>query len=178
VLHRAAAVGNVEFLIAVQDSFGKQIGFQPSLQQIIWVLMVHQTLAGDTALHAAARTGNLRGAKAVYRLFHHDELDVDNERRGLDPDSGEPPVEDWVWDDTYSFLSSLVFVCTKNHADRDAAAEARAAGHEDLAVWFDSLAQRLDQAGKRADDHYMQYARRAALRIHWYYDEREREGTA
>jgi ankyrin repeat protein len=59
------------------------------VERLFWVLMVHQNLAGDTALHAAARAGNPRGVKViVYRLFHGDELNVDYERRGLDPDSG------------------------------------------------------------------------------------------
>lgn len=151
VLHRAAGVGNVDFLNSIRAMFGKQLGFRPRAERLFWVLMVHQNLAGGTALHAAARTGNLRGAKAIYRLFHGDELDVDNVRRSLDPDSGDPPAEDWEWDDSGSVIPSLVFVSTKNHAGRDAAAEARVAGHEDLAAWFDSLAQRLDLENMRTD---------------------------
>lgn len=174
VLHRAAAVGNVDFLNGIRAMFGKQLGFRPRVERLFWVLMVHQNLVGDTALHVAARAGNFRGAKTIYRLFHGDDLDVDNVRRGLDPDSGDPSAEDWEWDDFGSVIPSLVFVCTKNHAGRDAAAEARIAGHEDLAAWFDSLAQRLDLENMRTDETYMEVARQNALSYHYYFDESKR----
>jgi hypothetical protein len=177
VLHRAAAVGNVDFLRGIRGTFGKQFFHSPGVHRLLWVLFVHRNLVGDTALHAAARTVNLRGVKSIYRLFHGDELDVDNERRGLSTDSGNTPAENWDWDDSGANIPSLVFVCTKNNAGLDAAAEARAAGHQDLAAWFDVLAQRLDHAGMRADKDYMQTARRTALDIHWYYDERDGEGV-
>ena len=127
-LHRAAAVGNIGFMSAIPMSFGRNLDQRPSVERLLWVLMVHQNLAGDTALHAAARVGNLRGVKAVYRLFHYADLDVDDEMSG--PDSEEIPAEDWDWgpveDDPYATVPALAFVCTKNRAGRDAAAEARA----------------------------------------------------
>lgn len=172
-LHRAAAAGNIAFMRDISNGFGRQISQRPGQERLYWVLMVHQNLAGDTALHAAARAGNLRGAKGVYRLFHFDDLDVDDETRG--PDSEEPPAEDWDWgrleNDPYATDPSLAFVCTKNLAGRDAAAEARAAGHNDLAAWLDRLAERLDRAGMRTNEDYMRRARRIALKNYWYYDD-------
>jgi hypothetical protein len=70
-----------------------------------------------------------------------------------------------------------VFVCTKNHAGRDAATEARAAGHDDLAAFLDGLAQRLDHADMRTDEAYIEDARQASLECHWYYDKRERDSS-
>lgn len=78
-------------------------------------------------------------------------------------------------DNPYQTVPSLSFVCTKNRAGRDAAAEARAAGHHDLAQWFDRLAQRLDRAGMTGDEDYMQQARQIALENHCYYDEVDSE---
>lgn len=52
---------------------------------------------------------------------------------------------------THSWNSSSL----KHHAGCDAAAEVRVAGHDDLAMWFDDLAQRLDHEDMRADEAYM-----------------------
>lgn len=90
----------------------------PERERQLWVLVVHQNWAGDTALHTAACAGSLRGVKGVYRLFHGFYcLDVDET---YDPDSGDLPVEYWDWvamkddrDDGYSNLPTLDFVCTK-----------------------------------------------------------------
>lgn len=182
VLHRAAAVGNVEEISYCCPACVRRAAKKrPREERLLWVLIVHQNLAGNTALHAAARTNNLRGAKAIYRLFHGDKLDVDIERRGLDPDSSIPPAEErdlYDPDDVDYALPSLAFIYTKNYAGRDAAAEARAAGHEDLAAWFDSLAQRLDHANIKKDENYLEEARQAALKNHWYYDERKNQDAS
>lgn len=58
--------------------------------------------AGNTALYDAAHLGSLRGAKAVYRLFHmHSWLSVNNNKMSYPKSSyvsGEQvPVEDWGW---------------------------------------------------------------------------------
>ena len=91
ILHRAAAAGDIDVLDAIQTSFGPQISQRPGREWLLWLLITHQNLAGDTALHAAAHAANLRGVKSVYRLFHgFDCLDVkDLETSG--PDSEDPP---------------------------------------------------------------------------------------
>ena len=187
VVHRAAAAGNIDVLNAIPYCFGRNFGQAPENVRKLWVLVTHQNLAGNTALHAAARVGNLRGVKGVYRLFHMFEcLDVDDsfyDDETSRPESAdtenpaEPPVEYFDWataeEDPYSHLPPLDFVCTKNRAGRDAAGEARTAGHEDLAVWLDGLVARLDRDVMREDEEYMRVAKLTALENHWYYGDKE-----
>lgn len=59
------------------------------MERLVWVLIVHQNLSGNTALHTAAREGNMKGVKAIYRLFHYMDMD-DN-----DPESEFP--ENWEY---------------------------------------------------------------------------------
>lgn len=132
----------MEFLIAVRRIFGKQLSQSSRVEWLFWVLMVHQNLAGDMVFYVAARAGILKEAKATYYLFHGNALDIDNKWRSLDPDLGDPPVEDQDLDDLDDLdadLPSLAYLCTKNHAGCDAAIEARVAGHENLTVWLDNL---------------------------------------
>jgi len=187
VVHRAAAAGNIDVLNAIPYSFGRNFGNVPKKVRQLWVLVTHQNLAGDTALHAAARAGSVRGVKGVYRLFHvMDCLDVDDsfhddETSRAESASTDYPVEapveyfDWstAEDEPDAHLPALDFVCTKNRAGRDAAEEARSVGHEDLAVWLDGLVARLDRDGMREDKDYMRKARLAALENHWYHDDKE-----
>ncbi len=62
LLHRAAAAGSTDALFAVLQCFGPQLLQRPEQEQALWLLVTHQNLAGDTALHAAARAGSRRGA--------------------------------------------------------------------------------------------------------------------
>lgn len=139
--------------------------------------MVHQNLAGDTALHAAARTGSLQGAKGVHRLFHLEEP--------TDEYGSSSRIEDYDWDlendDPHDLESSLYFLSIKNRAGHDAAAEARATGHDALAAWLDGLAQKIDPAGRRNDEGYLSYLLQEELKYHRYYEndkEKERDGKA
>ena len=173
-LHRAAAAGKIDFIRRIPATFGRQLSQRPDQVRLLWVLTTHQNLSGDTALHAAGRAGSLRGVKAVYRLFHLDDFDVDNENRG--PESSSPPAEYWNWADVTEYydrhapLPALDFVSTKNVAGRDAAMEARLAGHEEVAIFLDGLAEGLDPDGMRNDKDYLKRARRVALERHWYHD--------
>jgi hypothetical protein len=179
-LHRAAAAGNYPFMEAVADCFGPNIDKVPRQKRLRWVLWTHRNQAGDTALHAAARAGSVRGVKGVYRLFwgveSHDP-DEDGDRENWPPESA---AENWEWEGNEgAAMPGLDFVCAKNEAGRDAAAEAREAGHEDVAVLLEGMAERLDPVGKRADEGYLREARRAALDTYWYYEGEMhgREGT-
>ena len=173
-LHRAAAAGNIDFIRKIPATFGRQLSQRPDQVRLLWVLTTHQNLSGDTALHAAGRAGSLRGAKAVYRLFHRDDIDVDNENRG--PESSPPPAEYWNWAEVTEYyahhapLPALDFVCTENFAGRDASMEAHLAGHEALAIFLDGLAEGLDLDGMRNDKDYLRRARCVALERHWYHD--------
>jgi hypothetical protein len=176
-LHRAAAAGNTDFMTKIPTAFGPQIGHRRGQERRYWLLMVHQNLLGDTALHAAGRAGSLPGAKGVYRLLHHDAVE-DDAARG---DGSEDPMAEY-WDlgseDERQFAwPSLAFVCMRNGAGRTAAEEARLAHNEDVAAWLDALADRLDPAGKRADTDYVKEAWQAALESHSYLpeDDNERE---
>jgi hypothetical protein len=166
-LHRAATAGNYAFMDAMVSCFGPQIDKVPRKKRLLWVMWTHQNLAGDTALHAAARAGNLKGVKSVYRLFWCDSHDPDDDET-CDPES---PAESWEWEGNEGAgLPALAFVCTKNRAGRDAAAEARAAGHDDIAAWLERVAEKLDPLGQRADEDYLREARQEALDLHRYYD--------
>jgi hypothetical protein len=187
VIHRAAAAGNIDVLDAILHSFGPNFRNVPEMERQLWVLITHQNLAGDTALHAAARAGSVRGVKGVYRLFHMMNcLDVDDSfyddetSRAESADTDYPteaPVEYFDWstaeDEPDAHLPALDFVCTKNRAGRDAAGEARSAGHKDLAVWLDGLIARLDRDGMSKDEDYMRKARLTALQNHWYHGHKE-----
>lgn len=159
LLHRAAAAGNVTAMDALRQ-FGR--GIQG--EQLSWVFITHENNAGETALHAAARAGNKMGAAAVYRAFHRMDLGGDLE----DPDD---PVG-WVWESQEGGFPNheppLAFVCTRNKQGRDAAAVAREAGFEDLALWFENLAGRLDINRQRHDEEAMRQIKRRVPNDYWY----------
>jgi hypothetical protein len=165
-LHRAAVAGNYAFMDTMVSCFGPQLGQVPRNRRLLWCLWTHQNLAGDTALHAAARAGSLKGVKGVYRLFHLDAHDPDDDEK-CHPES---PAESWEreWMDCAG-LPALAFVCTKNKAGCDAATEARAAGHHDVAAWLDRVVEKLDPTGKGVDEDYLREARQAALNRHRYF---------
>jgi hypothetical protein len=174
VLHRAAAVGNLRSMSAIQSTFGPNMGHQRGQERRYWLFMVHQNLAGDTALHAGARAGNLEGVRAVYRMFHQLEASDDTISG---PGSEEPSAEFWSTgdfpDDPFFLTPALVFVCTKNQAGRDAAAEATEAGHPEITQWLNDLKQRLDPDGKRQDEGYLRQARQEVLNSLKYLDRSE-----
>ncbi|KAI1371360.1 hypothetical protein F4677DRAFT_313589 [Hypoxylon crocopeplum] len=166
VLHRAAPAGAVEAVEAICDAFGPHLGRRPDQERLLWVFTTYQNKAGDTALHSAARAGSLRGATAVYRLFHLDSFDdMENIERG--PESEWPSAENWDWDDGDN-EPALLFLCTKNLEGRDVAAEARAAGHEDLAKWFEKLVEQLDVEHNRTDEAAMREMEKETLRMQRY----------
>ena len=187
VIHRAAAAGNIDVLNAILLSFGPNFRNVPEKERQLWVLITHQNLAGDTALHAAARAGSVRGVKGVYRLFHmmncldvDDSFHDDETSRAESADTDYPteaPVEYFDWstaeDEPDAHLPALDFVCTKNRAGRDAAGEARSAGHKDLAIWLHGLIARLDRDGMSKDEDYMRKARLTALENHRYHGDKE-----
>ena len=187
IVHRAAAAANIDVLDAIPSCFGRNFGTNNDSVRQLWLLVTHQNRAGDTALHAAGRAGSVRGVKGVYRLFHAmDVLGVDDSLHDDPmawPESAstdcpaEGPIEYLDWstavDEPAAHLPALNFVCTKNRAGRDAAEEARSAGHEDLAVWLDGLVARIDRDRMRHDEDYMRKARLEALEIHWYYEDGE-----
>jgi len=180
-LHRAAAAGNVDALTVFMDSFPPNPSQQPEQERRIWVLLTYQNRAGDTMLHAAARAGKLESVKGVYHMIFGYEIVNDPE---LDsPNSDYPPVEYWDWADTTKYdqefsRAPLDFVCTKNQAGRDAAGEARVAGHEDVAVWLDEVAAKLDYEHMRDDEEYMKALRRTVLEWKRYFEDEEEKEEA
>ena len=153
-------------------------------------------MAGDTALHAAARGGSLRSVKAVYRVLHaFDCADVDESLRDDEEAREEEakregfaidvPVEfvDFTTeemmsveeDDMDTRLAALGFVCEKNREGRDAAGEAREGGWGELAGWLEDLGRRLDREGKRGDEEYLRWGRGMALKRYWYFEDGEGE---
>ncbi|EED12691.1 hypothetical protein TSTA_052150 [Talaromyces stipitatus ATCC 10500] len=166
VVHRAASVGNTQFLSGLLGCWGRRCGNDKKPLGSFWVLMTHQNLAGDTALHAAARHGSLQGAKAVYRLLHcgfvHDE----------EHDEENPPPEEWEWDfqeDLIFVYKAVIFVCAKNKDGLDAAALAQESGNNALIKWFEDLLRRIDPDGKRNDDSYIKGAWTMVLKHYGYY---------
>ena len=130
--------------------------------------MMHQNLVGDTALHAAARQGNLRGAKAVYRLLNYDGV--------LDEyyDNDSPSAEEYKWNfkedsDLFYVYQAVIFVCVKNKDGLDAAALAQESGNDVLIKWFEDLLQKIDPDGKRNDDSYIKGALAVVLEYYRYY---------
>jgi hypothetical protein len=173
IVHRAAAAGDLAVLDAIPSCFGWQL--TSHTERLLWVLIVHQNKNGDTALHAAARAGNLKGVRGLYRIFHlrscHPYFDLD------DYGEADLPPEYWGWGaeeglDEYANRPALDFVCMKNRAGRDAAGEAREAGHESLAVFLEHLVTKLDCDGMRTDEEYMRDARVKTLE-HYNYLEPE-----
>jgi hypothetical protein len=174
IVHRAAAAGDLGVLNAIPGCFGRQ-GTRRT-ERRLWVLLTHQNKNGDTALHAAARAGNLRGVRGLYRIFHHRSchpfFDLDYY------DETDPPPEFWEWGpevglDDYANRPALDFVCMKNRAGRDAAGEAREAGHESLAVWLEDLVAKVDCDGMRKDEEYMRDARLKTLEHYRYLEHKD-----
>jgi hypothetical protein len=71
------------------------------------------------------------------------------------------------------YWSAVAFVCARNDAGRDAAAEAREVGHGEVAEWLEALMGRLDPEGRRADEEWVRKAWREAVRAHWYLEGEE-----
>jgi hypothetical protein len=101
-------------------------------------------------------------------LESHDP-DEDDDYESWPPGTG---ADNWDWEGNEGAgLPGLDFVCMKNKAGRDAATEARAAGHDDIAALLERVVEKLDPSAKRADKGYLREARQAALDTHWYYDD-------
>ncbi|EEA24237.1 hypothetical protein TMatcc_007311 [Talaromyces marneffei ATCC 18224] len=166
VVHRAASVGNTRFLSGILGCWGKRCGNDKRPLGSFWVLMMHQNLAGDTALHVAARHGSLQGAKAVYRLLHHDWVHDE------DHNDENPPADEWEWDfkeDLIFVYKAVIFVCAKNKDGLDAAALAQESRNNVLIKWFEDLLQKIDPDGKRNDDSYIKGAWAMVLEYYGYY---------
>ena len=166
VVHRAASVGNTRFLSGLLGRWGRRCGNDKKPLGSFWVLMMHQNLAGDTALHVAARHGSLQGAKAVYRLLHHDWVhDEEHDDENL-------PADEWEWCFEGDFIfvyQAVISVCAKNKDGLDAVALAQESGNNVLIKWFEDLLQKIDPDGKRNDDNYIKGARAMVLDYYGYY---------
>ena len=125
----------------------------------LWhLVLTHRNEAGNTALHVAARAGVLDVVTAVYRVFHRDTPPGpgdDWREEGV-----ELPAEEWEYDEGMreadEHVPGLLFLLMKNAEGRDAAGEARAAGHEAVGEWLDAVVARLDPDEKRADEGEME----------------------
>lgn len=53
IIHRAASVGNIDFLDGICRCFGREFPIDPRRSREFWVLLMHQNFAGGTALHTA-----------------------------------------------------------------------------------------------------------------------------
>ncbi|KAJ6782790.1 hypothetical protein PWT90_04147 [Aphanocladium album] len=107
-------------------------------------IILHQNNAGDSALHVAARSGQQKAARYLYRLFCNHEsskyLDMVGEsclaesehRADLDPEFAE---------------ARLALLVLPNAVGETAADAARASGHADMAAWLDNIVPLLDPDG-------------------------------
>ncbi|KAI0521872.1 hypothetical protein F5B22DRAFT_594419 [Xylaria bambusicola] len=172
-LHRAASAGVLEAMDVMMDCFGPNTSQRPSEERLFWTFMTHQNKAGDTALHSAARSGQQIVVVAIYRMFHMDALPSENDDAERGPDSKYPAVEHVLdWDEPEA---ALLFLTTKNSAGRDAAAEARHAGHIGIAEWLEALAENLDVNRQRTDKIAMRLLEKSVLDRYWYLDDTEAE---
>lgn len=147
-VHAAASNPSTAALASVRSLSRGLLG---SLRHAV---LTHQNAAGDTAMHVAARAGVQDVVTAVYRVFHDDSVPGpgdDWREEGV-----EFPAEEWEYEEDMreagAHVPGLMFLLTKNAAGLDAAAEARAAGHEDVAVWLDNVVARLDPDNERAEE--------------------------
>ncbi|KAK3933856.1 hypothetical protein QBC46DRAFT_430757, partial [Diplogelasinospora grovesii] len=116
--------------------FRRYLGQQPWKLRLLWVFITHQNHAGDPGAGYF-----LSGVRAVYRLFSS--LGRFQRRRTALQNHPPPlPVEEWDWgtedNDPYSPArgARLCVYIRKNKAGRDAATDARMAGHEESGRWF------------------------------------------
>lgn len=119
-------------------------------------LFVHQNHAGDTIFHVAARSGKQNLLTMLFRTFENHWSASCPEVNVMD----DGPPEDEIFPVDLEYLSheyqavapKLLLLITRNKMGRDAAAEARHAGNEDLARWLDAVVLCLDRGGKRRQE--------------------------
>jgi hypothetical protein len=148
-MHAAVAADNLDAVRGIRDKF---VPWVRQLRRPYHMLVSHKNGVGDTALHIAARRGNLELVTAMYRLFRRDWLP--GEKRFAYRDVGDVDVD---------YVPPLGFVLDKNSAGRDAVAEARAAGRGDVAQRLETVVARLDPERGRMDvaemEHMVQFVR-------------------
>jgi hypothetical protein len=147
-LHVAAENGNLDALRAISKFF-VTVCYSWNMHVRKRQILTMKNKAGDTALHCAARNGDLDVVRGVYRLFCNDWLP------GQQRLSKNPPAEYATNTgdiDEHHYGPQLMFLIEKNVVGRDAAAEARMAGHEEVASWFEEVINRVDPDGKRNGD--------------------------
>ncbi|KAH7303621.1 hypothetical protein B0I35DRAFT_446335 [Stachybotrys elegans] len=149
LLHVAVRLASLEAVNTIMACFrrGKRV-FS------VWsrhALLVHQNHDGDTALHIAARSGNQLLLTMLFRyLCSHWSAECPEE---VEMDDGPPEKDIYPEDiDESASAPALLVILTKNRAGRDAAAEARQAGHDDLAQWLEDVMQRYDPDKTRRTD--------------------------
>jgi len=144
LLHSAAAGANVAGVRGIQDAFRTS-----RLARSFHMLVAHRNASGDTALHVAVRGGHQDVVTAVYRLFCDDWLPG---RRALKEARRLPRRGEFVEDEEEDYVPPLVSLVDVKRAGHDAAAEARAAGHEDLARWLEAVVARRQGISPKGAD--------------------------
>ncbi|EFY95815.1 ankyrin repeat protein [Metarhizium robertsii] len=155
LLHVAVRAGSMNGVVSLMGRFDRVMrtcGGGPQNPFYIWErhsFIAHQNRDGDTVLHVAARSGNLKLVIMLYRFIydHWSATCPDLEDLGDEeaPENVEFP-ETAGEDESSPYLMLLI---TRNRAGRDAATEARSLGNYEIAEWLDAVANRLDPEGNR-----------------------------
>jgi hypothetical protein len=145
VLHTAFIAQRLEMVGAINGMFCSHSLHFPARQ----FLILHSNNSGDTILHLAARSGLQKMVTAAYRVFHYDSL-PDEERFSW------PPAEELdLGIEDEDRIPPLMFLVARNEAGRDAADEAQASEHDDIARWLRTLVERIDPINSRSNPEEM-----------------------
>lgn len=134
MLHAAAAANNIPAAQVCRSVF---IPGQAIFRRNRYLFNTHRNHAGDTALHIAARVGDVDLVEAIYP--HYRSVQYDNTE----------PIETWHGGSAYSHLG---FIACRNKAGRDALAEARLAGNNEVASSLEEILSKLDPEGRMSDE--------------------------
>ncbi|KAH7312685.1 hypothetical protein B0I35DRAFT_481120 [Stachybotrys elegans] len=143
--HTAVTAGRIDAMVALSRCF--RADNEIRYRRVYEIIYTHRDRHGDTILHKAAQSGRQDLLLAAFRLFHGDWLPGEEGRGSY------APAEDTVGeeDEDEFRVPQLTYLLMENGNGRTAAQEARAQGHERLAVWLEDILDRSDPAGERLD---------------------------
>ncbi|WYZ44773.1 hypothetical protein EsH8_VIII_000089 [Colletotrichum jinshuiense] len=169
LIHTAVAARRIDAMDTLRRCF--RADNMMKFKKLFDILYCHQNRAGNTILHSAVQTGEQDIVTAAFRIFHGDHLTVvdDAWQRSSQP----PAAEDLPWseeDDDGMRIPHLMFLLKQNAHGRTAAAEARALGHDNLAVWLEEILQRSDPQRERDNPDTAQLWREFCADYYGYVD--------
>jgi hypothetical protein len=171
LLHVAVRAGSMDGVVSLMARFDRA-GQRRFYRWARHAFIAHQNHHGDTVFHVASRSGNLKLIIMLYRF-------IDCHWSAPHPDvEDEDAPENEVYPFTASEDSSsprLMLLITKNRGGRDAAAEARLVGNDEIAEWFDAVADKLDPKGTRRAEEGISDMMAIVKELFWYDLMRERQ---